>query len=80
MELITKFVNDIFSLTRRTFYGPAGRLRVTQITPPAYGPGVVKSVFVWLVTRVVIAQQRLAAFGVTLTMSHALSCARLYNM
>ena len=38
MELIIKFVNDIFILTRRTFYGPAGRLRVTQITPPAYGP------------------------------------------
>ena len=38
----------------------------------------VVSAFVCFVIRVVIAQQRLTVFGVTLTMSHALSCARLY--
>ena len=32
VDLITKFVNDIFIMTRRTFHGPAGRLRVTP--PP----------------------------------------------
>ena len=40
MELITKFVNDIFVLTRRTFYGPACRLRVTQVTPPPKPTGL----------------------------------------